>query len=224
MPDSIQTRLQNLAGDLLPIRQLAERLLDSAARLDPSSDTVLIAPKPKIGPEAYAVVLYPGISESTVLAYLKTRSTGLRGDLILPPAWLQVLHVLNGAELYQLHLYGLPPSLCAPTPLLNRSTRQPLDLGAANATWSRQYRPSPSQFHFGASPYSYDENLAYFLNPDATVEARRVGGALFAAWPSIAQFLEEEISRVESLFPAHEARTEKLFQSIDLNRTSRRLL
>lgn len=207
-----------------PSRLLAERLLDSSAKLDRTSDTIFIAPRPKIGPEAYAVILYPGIPDTMILAYLKARSTGLRGDMIIPSAYLQILHVLNGAELYQLHLYGLPPSLCAPTPLLNRSARQPLDLGAANATWSRQYRPTPSQFHFGASPYSYDENLAYFLNPDATVEARRVGGALFAAWPSIAQFLEEEISRVESLFPAHEARTEKLFQSIDLNRTSRRLL
>ena len=224
MQQAIHARLQSLPGELLPVRLLAERLLDPAAQLDAASDTVLIGPRPKLGPEAYAVVLYAGISESTVLAYLKTRSTGLRGDLILPPAWLQVLHVLNGAELYQLHLYGLPPSLCAPTPLLNRSTRQPLDLGAANATWSRQYRPTPSQFHFGASPYSYEENLGYFLNPDGTVEARRVGGSLFADWPSIAPFLEAEITRVESLFPAHEARTEKLLQSIGLKQPSRGLL
>ncbi|HEY1501965.1 MAG TPA: hypothetical protein VGF88_20490 [Acidobacteriaceae bacterium] len=217
MSETIQERLDSLSGDLLPIRQLAERLLDPAAQLDPDSGNISLSHRPKLGPEAYALVLYPGITEHMILYYLNSRPGGLRGQLIFPPAYLRIMNVLNGAELYQLRLYGLPPSMCAPTPPRNRSARQPLDLGAANFNWSRQYRSSPSQFHFGSGPYSYEENLAYFLNADDTIEARRVGGSLFGTWPSFAPFLEAEISRAESLFPAHEARTEKLQESIVLN-------
>ncbi|HEX4311767.1 MAG TPA: hypothetical protein VHZ25_17175 [Acidobacteriaceae bacterium] len=217
MPEPIQERLESLSGDLLPIRQLAERLLDPAAQLDPDSGNISISQRPMLGPEAYAVVLYAGITEHRILYYLNSRPGGLRGQFIIPSTYLRILDVLNGAELYQLRLYGLPPSMCAATPPRHRSTRQPLDLGAANFNWSRQYRSSPSQFHFGSGPYSYEENLAYFLNADDTVEARRVGGSLFGTWPSFAPFLEAEISRAESLFPAHEARTERLQQSIVLN-------
>jgi hypothetical protein len=221
MLEATQTRLENLSGELLPIRQLAERLLDPTAQLDPDSGNLFLSHRPKIGPEAYAVVLFAAVTPEMIAAYAGLRSSGLRGKLTIPPTYLQILQVLNGTELYQLQLYGLPPSLCADPPLLNRSDRQPLDLGAANLTWSRLYRPTLSQFHFGSGPYSYEENLAYFLNQDDTVEARRIGGSLFGSWSSIAPFLEEEISRAESLFPAHEARTEKLQQSIGLSQTRR---
>lgn len=221
MQDAIEARLQNLPGELLPIRLLAERLLDPTALLDTSTGNIFLAHKPRLGPESFAFVLYAGITEEMIAAYLKARSAGLRGSLTIPPAFLRILPVLNGAELFQLQIYGLPPSLCAATPLRNRPTRQPLDLGAANQTWGRQYRLSSSQFHFGSGPYSYEENLAYFLNPDDSVEARRIGGSLFASWPSIAQFLEAEIARAESLFPAHEARTERLHSSIGLSMNQR---
>jgi hypothetical protein len=218
MLEAIQTRLEDLSGELLPIRQLAQRLLDASARFDPASGDVFLSQRPKIGPEAFAVILYAGITDQMLAAYAGTRSSGLRTQLTIPASYLRVLHALNGAECFQLQLYGLPPSLCATQPFLERSARQPLDLGAANFTWSRLYRPSPSQFHFGIGPFSYEENLAYFLNPDDTVEARRVGGSLFGTWPSIALFLEAELSRAESRFPEHEARTEKMHNSIGLNR------
>ena len=221
MPESIQERLDSLSGDLLPIRQLADRLIDPAAQLDPDSGNIFLSQRPKLGPESFAVVLYAGITDHMILSYINSRPAGLRGQFTIPHAYLRILNVLNGAELYQLRLYGLPPSMCSPTPLLNRSARQPLDLGAANFNWSRQYRSSPSQFHFGSGPYSYEENLAYFLNADDTIEARRVGGSLFGTWPSFAPFLEAEITRAESLFSAHEARTERLQQSIRLNPTQR---
>jgi hypothetical protein len=216
MSDAIQPRLQQLTGDLAPICQAAERLLDPSAHIDAASANLLISHRPKTGPESYALVLYAGITDQMISAYLKARSTGLRGSLAIPPAWLRVLSILNGAELFEIHLYGLPPSLCGIRPLHSRSARQPLDLGAANAQWSRNYRPSRSQFNFGSGPFSYEENLAYFLNNDNTVEARRVGGSLFGSWPSLEKFFEEEISRAESLYPAWEARTEKLQNSIGL--------
>jgi len=216
MLEAIQTRLEELCGELLPVRQLAQRLLDPAARLDPSSGTVFISQRAKLGPEAFAVVLFAGISDAMILAYFNARTSGLRGQLTIPPAYLRILRVLNGAELYQLQLYGLPPGLCGDDPVIDRSIRQPLDLGAANFVWSRQYRSSKAQFHFGGSPWSYEENLAYFLNPDDTIEARRVGGASVGSWPAFAPFLEQEITRVESLFAAHEERTERLHNSIGL--------
>lgn len=224
MLETIPTRLEEFSGDLLPIRQVAERLLDGTAQFDAESGTIFISQRPKLGPEAFALVLFAGIPEEMITTYLNARSLGLRSNLAIPPTYLRMLSVLNGAELYQLQLYGLPPSLCDPDAFPNRPARQPLDLGAANITWSRVYRPSPLQFHFGTAPWSYEENLAYFLNPDDTVEAHRVGGALCGSWPSFEKFLEEELPRVETLFAAHEARTEKLHDSIGLhpNRRIRR--
>jgi hypothetical protein len=54
-------------------------------------------------------------------------------------------------------------------------------------------------FHFGAGPYSHQENAGYFLTANASVEAFLPGGQRAGAWPSIQEFLVQEIARAESL-------------------------
>jgi hypothetical protein len=214
MSNLIDARLQALAGELAPIRQTAERLVDQTAKVEASVETILISHRPAIGTEAYAIALYPGVPEELIADYEQIQSEHLPAKFTIPGAYRTLLQVLNGAEVYQMSLYGLPISMSRNPPLLNRSLRQPLDLATANIYWKTPYRPSESQFNFGSGPYSEDENLAYFLNPDRSIEARRTGGVVFGTWVSLEEFLAQEIPRVESLYPSYESRTAEFLREL----------
>ena len=222
MFNQIDTRLQAVAGELEPIRQTAERLVDQTAKVETSVETILISHRPAIGTEAYAVVLYPGVSEDFIAGYEQIHSQRMPAKFTIPGAYRTFLNVLNGAELYQMFLYGLPVSMAKNPPLLNRSVRQPLDLATANIDWKNPYRPSESQFHFGSGPYSDNENIAYFLNPDRSIEARRAGGEVFGKWVTLGDFLAQEILRVESLFPAYESSRSELLRMLEMRGKPRR--
>ena len=188
MSNQINTRLQALTGELEPIRQAAERLVDQTAKVEIPVETILISHRPAIGTEAYVIVLYPGVSEEHIADYEQIQSGRLPASFVIPRAYRALLQALNGADLYQMSLYGLPVSMSGNPPLLNRSVRQPLDLATANFNWKSQYRPSESQFHFGSGPYSDAENIGYFLNPDRSIESRRAGGEVFGTWASMGIF------------------------------------
>jgi hypothetical protein len=206
----LSSLLDSLAGELAPIQRAAARLLDETSVLDDATGNALISRRTKIAPEAFAFVLFRGISSENIGVY-----TSLNKRIsIIPHKYREILAVLNGASLFQIHLYGIPLSMCSDPPLLNRSTRQPLDLGSANANWSREFCPSLEQFHFGGGPYSESENLGYFLNADNSVEALRRGGAGFGTWPDFASFLKDELERAEALFPEREERWFKFNQSL----------
>jgi hypothetical protein len=147
-------------------------------------------------------------------------------NLVLPESYRKVLRVLNGAWVYRLCLYGIPPSMCADSPLLNRSVRQPLDIGEANISWFTRYKPAPNQLHFGSSPFSPDENIGYFLNSGGGIKALRVGGAVLNSWGTMREFLEDEIRRNEASFPEYEERAfsfrEKLERAEAEKRAKRR--
>jgi len=222
MFNEIGARLQALVGELEPIRQTAGRLVDQTAKVDPSIGTLLISHRPAIGTEAYAIVLYPGISEELIAGYENIHSARLPAKFEIPGEYRAFLRILNGADVYQMSLYGLPVSMSKIPPLLNRSVRQPLDLATANINWKNRYRPNESQFHFGSGPYSDNENIAYFLNPDKSVEARRVGGEVFTTWTSVRDFLTQEILRVETLFPSYESSRKELLQMLEMRERAKK--
>jgi hypothetical protein len=204
MHEEMKAFLESLEGSLLPVRQTAERIFDEDSCVDPPSGALLISRRTSIAPEAFAFVLFPGIDAKLVAHYETVH--GVRGthEFSIPNAFRQVLKHLNGADLFQVSLFGVPRTMAGNPPLLSRSMRQPLDLATANQSWSAKYKPRSDQFHIGSGPYSSHESLGYFLSPDGAVEARRVGGECFATWQSIASFLSNELSRAESLYPAWE--------------------
>jgi hypothetical protein len=204
MHEEMKAFLEGLEGTLLPIRQIAQRILDEDSCVDPLSGAHLISRRTGIAPEAYAFVLFPGVGAELIARYEIVHGKMGTYEFSIPNAFKQVLKHLNGASLFQISLFGIPRTMADNPPLLNRSTRQPLDLATANQSWSAKYKPRADQFHIGSGPYSSSENLGYFLSPDWTVEARRVGGECFATWQSIASFLSSELSRAESQYPAHE--------------------
>jgi hypothetical protein len=204
MHEEMKAFLGGLEGTLLPVRQTAERILDDDSCVDPPSGSLLISRRTSIAPEAYAFVLFPGIDAELIARYETVHGKKGTYEFSVPSEYKQILKRLNGANLFKIDLFGIPRTMANDPPLLDRSRRQPLGLATANQSWSAKYKSRADQFHIGSGPYSPSENLGYFLSPDRTVEARRVGGECFATWQSIASFLSSELSRAESQYPAYE--------------------
>jgi len=121
--------------------------------IESGTGAALISHRPNIGTEAYACVIFPGISDETIARYEEVQRSSGR-SIEIPEAYRSVLRRLNGADIFRLSLYGLPPAMCQDPPLLKRSVRQPLDLGSANLHWRRKYTADPGRFHIGSGPYS----------------------------------------------------------------------
>lgn len=194
IPTAISEFLSALNAELVPVRSLAERLASADDTIEPASGAVVISRRPKIAPEAYACVLYPGVGSELIHRYEESQAVEI------PRIYRTLLGRLNGASLFQIDLFGIPMSMAQDPPLLNRSVRQPLDIGSANLDWRIQYRADLTKFHFGGGPYSPDENAGYFLDTNGAVEALIRGGERVGAWPSIQEFLVHELARAESLF------------------------
>jgi hypothetical protein len=209
MREGLTALLLKLEGPLSPIRSVAERLLREGAEVEEEDGAFLISRPPKIAPQAFALVLYEGLPDEIIDRYIQqfAAQQSIR-SFRLPDAYRQILRILNGASVFELSLFGVPPSMCASPPLLNRGARQPLDIATAGTSWIRAYKPDREQFHFGSSPHSRDENLGYFLNPDGSVEARRRGGLITTSWRTMRDFLSEEIARNEAAFAEYEERSE----------------
>lgn len=190
--------LEALDGELAPIRHIAERFGD--VTIEAGTGAALISHRPAIGPEVYACVLFPGLPTSAILRYEEIRRSSHRDIIEIPEVYKSVLVRFNGAVFFGMDLFGIPLTMLNKPPLLDRSARQPRDLGMANSSWRKRYAPHPSQFQFGSAPYSKEENTAYFLNEDGTVEALLRGGRRMRGWSSLAAFLPDELARTEALF------------------------
>jgi hypothetical protein len=192
--------LTHLDHELTPIRLVAERLAGADSVVDLLTGAALISHRPQIGTEAYACVIFPGVAEEQTARYEELQRSRGNDGFEIPDVYRSVIRRLNGAELFRLSLYGLPASMCQTPPLLDRSARQPLDLGTANRVWRKRYSADPTLFHFGSGPYSPEENIAYFLQPNGSVVALLRGDHEEWVWPSIEAFLSQELPRAEEQF------------------------
>lgn len=222
MPDAIPDFVRTLDRELAVIREVCEPLLGEDAVVDPASGAMLISHRPKVAPEAYAFVLFPGVPAEVISRYEEIHSNAQRGSLAIPSLYRDQLARLNGASMFEIHLYGLPRSMSSAPPLLNRSVRQPMDLATANRNWSSEYKPGRSQFHIGGGPYSYEDNLGYFFNGDGSVDALRKGGVSFGTWPTFGHFLVEELARAASLYPSYEDRWFEFRQQLEAKELERK--
>ena len=208
--------LDNLTGDLEPIRELVSRYDRARASSDPGSDVLLLSHRPKIGELAYAIEIFPGVSNDSIAAYEKIHKftvTDFYRDLLMK---------INGANLFDLSLYGIPPSMAKDPPLLDRSGRSPLDLATAQEFWISGFKVAPGAFCFGGAPYSYTENVGYFLLPQTFIQSVRKNGAVVGEWRAFKDFLRDELSRAEAAFPAHEEAMAAINEEIRKKKTSRK--
>jgi hypothetical protein len=68
-----------------------------------------------------------------------------------------------------------------------------------------EYRAQPEWFHFGGGPFSYYENVGYFLDAEGSIVALRKMGQMEGKWASFRTFLAEELERSEAAYPQFEA-------------------
>lgn len=196
--------ITQLTKDLEPIRRLAEQLLSNAVETETQNERLQLSRRPILGTEAFAVTLYSGVDDQTIDRYQKIHSVEI------PLHYKRILNVLNGASIFGLNLYGIPPSMAQNPPLLDRTTIQPLDLATANTHWRHGFTDDLSLFQIGGSPLSLEENVAYFLVADSGVVSLKKRNHKVKAWESIQQFLDEELERAQKQYSEFEALMAKM--------------
>jgi hypothetical protein len=151
-----------------------------------SKENIQISHRPKVAPEAYAIILFPGIEITNI-------------SLSIPRNYFEILKELNGAIFYELYLYGVPQSN-----LLKRDGTQQLSLITANEDWKHEYIGTKDLFHFGGCAWNLDMNVGYFLNNNNEVLSILNDGTVVNQWHQFNNFLSEEIERAKSIYPEYE--------------------
>ena len=196
---TFEALLESLTGDLAPVGRRVRRLIDAEGypnQTDP--DRFALHARPRLGPNAFAVSLYPPLGEEVISRY--ERIHGFQ----IPTKYRAILVRVNGFDIFKIWLGGVFPSMAEDPPLLDRSRCGPGDLSLANRSWIKEYSLKEPLFHFGGRRYSSAENLGYFLDPEQHVVAYRKNGELIQSWNSFSAFLDEELSRAEESFPEFE--------------------
>jgi hypothetical protein len=197
---SLDERLDQLPPDLQPLAGAVWEHRSRGTNIR-GDGTVEVAPMPWVGPEAFAFVLYPAAEPAWLAAF--ARRTGRA----IPETYAAVLAALNGCFAFDLALYGLPPSLQAPPPLLARGTLEPLDLETANRYWAQEYRGAGQEFCCGGCTLTATENVGYFLTSDGLFRSRHKDGDVRREWASIRDLLIEELPAAEARDQARRRRT-----------------
>jgi hypothetical protein len=184
--------IAKLSGELAPIKPLVERYAADAC-IDKFSRALCLSRQPKIGEEAFAFRLYPGLDDESINSYESSRC------IQIPSLYRAILRKLNGAFLFELALFGIPPMMIEQTGLLSRTTLYPIDLSLTQKNWRKQYKEVPaSLFLFGSGTLSRTENIGYFLVEDGTIRAIRKSGEMTWSWRSFSEFLSAELARAEA--------------------------
>jgi hypothetical protein len=196
--ENLERLLEDLTGPLAPIRELALRLIGPDSTTDATSGAICISRRLKIAPEAYALRIYPGIPETLVTAYEEIHHCRIA------EFYRDLLEHMNGAHLFEVTLFGVPPSMAKRPPQIDRSTAWPLDIGTAQENWRLDYQSTGADFFIGYGPYSDDEHLGYFLWPNGGIEALRRNGDRHGQWGDFRSFLVDELARAAAVYPKHE--------------------
>ena len=187
----IAERLRLLPAACAPIVEHAARYTRYCSSIA-TGETLQIGHAPWVAPEAYAFRLFPVAKKAWFQRFRE--DTGRP----IPSGYRDFLLGANGCSAYGLSLYGLPPSLQRDPPVLDRARPQPLDLGAANRHWAREYQGSGGAFHFGGRAWSREENVGYFWAEGGLRSLRR-GGEVAGEWPDLPALLAEELAAAERL-------------------------
>ncbi len=187
----ISKRLRKFPSPLKPIRDAASRFLRYCSTVD-IHETIQIAHQPWVACEGYAIRLFPPPPRVWLARFLKEYKHQI------PAAVRTILSATNGAFLFDISLFGFPPSLMQKPPLLDRSRAQCHALQLANSTWKWEYHVDPAWFHFGGGVVSYSENSGYFVTGDDEIVAVRTSGEVLRRWTSLPRFLADELRAAEA--------------------------
>jgi hypothetical protein len=191
--------LESLGGELSFIRDVAIRLSGEGDQFDSLSGALEISHRPRIGSGAFALRIFPGADAQMIADYEDIHR------LAIFDKYRNLLLRMNGAHIFNLSLYGIPPSMAKRPPLLNRETSWPYDLASSQKGWKRTDSQGLMQLWIGSGPHNRNEHVGYFLFVDGSVEARLKDGSVLGGWPNLEDFLKVEVRRAEIEYPKYEA-------------------
>jgi hypothetical protein len=112
--------------------------------------------------------------------------------------------------------------MLADPPLLDRSTRQRMDLASANQNWSIKYKAESRLFFFGSGPHSYTENLGYFYDEKGLIQTYVQGGVRVQEYSTFQELMTQELARLESIYPEYERRQAEFGRELSAKQKSQR--
>ena len=167
--------------------------------------------------QTFAICLFDPLPESSLAKYETIHG------IVVPDAYRQVLNQINGAWMYRLVLFGLPPSMIAEPPLLDRSVVQPMDLATAHRDWRAKYEAEEDEFHFGSSDWTMEKTIGYFVSPTGSVRGLVASEGCVAQWSDFDLFLDDEVKRNKAAYPAYEKFIEEALSMADQAKQKKKL-
>lgn len=139
----LDARLKAWSDDIDRVAELyREHAKEKGSWLEQPGDRLVIGHRPDNGRYAYDIVHFPPLTAAQIQLYQTRRS------VVIPGSFASLLTQMNGAAILQLHIFGIPESMATEVALLDRSQRNPFDVGTANKYWRAEYDAPDSDFHF----------------------------------------------------------------------------
>jgi hypothetical protein len=176
--------------EYLPIKSQAKKYLRNNSTIDVNK-TLNIFHRPWVAPFNWGLKLYSATDKNWIDEFEQ------KAQKTIPGYYKNFLLTINGCFIYDLSLYGLPPSIYQKG-TLDRSQLQCHDLIIANQDWINEYKVPKNYFHFGSRAYTYDENIGYFFDNNK-IKSIRGNGKIVKEWADFSDFLSDEIKEAEKV-------------------------
>jgi hypothetical protein len=184
--EPISQKLDAYSQALVPLRDAASCYLKHPSAL--GADGVMrIGHRPWVAELNYMFTLYPGIERAALLQYSQ------RFRIEVPEIYVSLLCEMNGAFCFGMSLCGVPRSMLANPPLLDRTILQCHDLATATMLWKSEYRVPGDYFHFGSRHFSSKANVGYFIDAGKRILSVKTNGKVVGEWSSFASFFVDEL-------------------------------
>jgi len=189
--EEVEARVARLPDTLRPIKDAILAVAVSGAWIEGGTGgPLLVGPRPDIAPQAYDIVVFEPLSAEALRSYQELH------DFMLPGQLLELFRYLNGCSLFEVKLYGIPPSIAETPPLLDRARRSPLDI-ASGRYWRAGYGEiDPAHILIGSRNVGDSGQVGYFMGPHGHISGRG-NGSMDAPkecgpWANIAEWLSAE--------------------------------
>tara|TARA_R110002124_G_scaffold20160_6_gene79545 strand:- start:2053 stop:2658 length:606 start_codon:yes stop_codon:yes gene_type:complete len=191
--EQMGARISVLPESLRPIKDAVLALAAAGVWIEGGPEGPLLAgARPDIAPFAYDIVLFAPLSASKLEAYQT------RHEFRLPKPLLEILSHVNGGVLFDIKLYGAPPSIATDSPSLDRSRRLPLNI-ASGRYWRSSYAGADTADVLIASRNVGDAGqVGYFMDGNGRIIGRGNGSSdapnMCGPWAGVGDWLSAEMA------------------------------
>lgn len=190
----VEARISLMPASLQPIKASVLALANFGAWIEEgANDSLLAGHRPDIGSEAYDIVLFEPLPAGTLEEYQQLH------DFTFPEGYFELLRYVNGGNLFEVKLYGVPFSMAMNPPMLDRSQRSPLDI-ASGRLWRLRYRESdPTDVLIGSRNVGNGQ-VGYFISEEGHISGRGDGNPdapnQCGPWANLTEWLSAELDQV----------------------------